>query len=98
MVREISGRMDGQREGRDGEGKQALNTNEVTHIMPPSLPPSLGLSHCLSHTCGNSLPPSHTCALSPSSPCLRVGPNAAQEVISASLSISQKESEQRIQR
>lgn len=97
MVREISGRMDGQREGRDGEGKQALNTNEVTHIMPPSLPLSVSLTASHTHV-ETVFPPSHTCALSPSSPCLRVGPNAAQEVISASLSISQKESEQRIQR
>lgn len=43
--REIRGEMDrGREKGRDGEGKQPLNTNELTHIMhalPPSLPLSL---------------------------------------------------------
>jgi len=39
--------------GRDGEGKQALNTNELTHIMHDALPlpPSLTHTHSLTHTC-----------------------------------------------
>lgn len=49
----------GREKGRDGEGKQALNTNELTHIMH-ALPLSLPLSRSVSLT--HTFTPSHTCS------------------------------------
>lgn len=86
--------MDGWRErekGRDGEAKQALNTNELTHnACPPflslllslSLPLSHGLDHCLSLT--HTLTSSNTCACTLSLSSVSPHPiSGAQEVISA---------------
>lgn len=76
--------MDGWRErekGRDGEAKQALNTNELTHnACPPflslllslSLPLSHALDHCLSLTHTLLLPRTHVLALSPCPLCLLI--------------------------
>lgn len=43
----------GRKKGRDEKGKQALNTNELTHIkhaLSPLLPSPLSPDQCLSHT------------------------------------------------